>query len=74
MTKVNLATGSNQHPAHTYELREADARLIAAAPKLLSACEDMLRYINAGPIKTRADRRWCDTLLSAVIAEAKGQQ
>ncbi|HZR03870.1 MAG TPA: hypothetical protein VFA81_11925 [Burkholderiales bacterium] len=48
---------------------EANARLIAAAPDLLAACEEFVRKVNAGEARsTRSYRQ-----MKAAIAKARGK-
>lgn len=50
-----------------YNLTEANAHLIAAAPKLLEACEDMIEFLNG--FRSLPLTTW-----KAAIAAAKGEQ
>jgi hypothetical protein len=69
------ATGEDEELA---EMCEANARLIAAAPELLAACEDVLTEIrayqgeseheNGSPVKAMCDQ------LKAAITRATGQE
>ena len=53
------------------EEQEANARLIAAAPRLLMACEYALKRMGCGNIDVYRDAR---EVLSAAIAKAKGEE
>jgi len=69
-------------PNNVLDLREAvaDARLIAAAPDLLAACESALRYIGDDPPADEAPREawgaWSqlEHVLLAAIAKAQGTE
>lgn len=54
-----------------FETRLANAKLMAAAPDLLAACEDMLDYIKTyGPARYPGEYdKW-----QAAIAKAKGKE
>jgi hypothetical protein len=58
--------------------RSADARLIAAAPDMLAACEFVLDVIDAGraiPDSPRLpfDRTRAEQMIRAAVAKARGQ-
>ena len=55
---------------------EANARLIAAAPDLLAACEQLMEYLKLLPLDENNDAAWASNapqLARAAIAKAKGQ-
>jgi len=54
------------------EYLEANANLIAAAPDLLEALEDMVRIFDRGLPSECIGRRTCDNAIK-VIAKAKGE-
>jgi hypothetical protein len=56
-------------PATNHATREADARLIAAAPELLAACEATLAQWHSESI---TEQKSLHTQLRAAIAKAKG--
>ena len=57
----------------SYQEQEANAALIAAAPSMLAVCEDMMRYLEAGPIKTQDDIAHCLDKLNKAINQATGR-
>ena len=54
------------------DIQEANARLIAAAPELLEALEDMVRIFDRSLPSECIGRRTCDNAINA-IAKAKGE-
>lgn len=60
------------------EQREANARLIAAAPDLLAACEESLRKINfrlwLGDMPLPVELEAWKNMLSAALVRAEGKQ
>jgi len=54
------------------EQAEANARLIAAAPDLLEACESMLGFLSADTLDLR-DYEQMESEVKRVIAKAKGE-
>src|SRR5690349_20567172 len=64
-----------EHPSQLTEECRANARLIAAAPDLLSACELALKRIDPNPDAGTALEEWAAEAcyaLSAAIAKATG--
>lgn len=56
-------------------ISDADARLIAAAPDLLEACEEIQRQVGPEGLKLSADRPWQADIIKkvfAAVAKAKG--
>lgn len=52
--------------------REANARLIAAAPELLAACEQALKVVDAHRRASGGDGDITAALIRSAIAKAKG--
>jgi hypothetical protein len=78
---LNIGCGSKGY-AGNYEIMEAlteehaaNAKLIAAAPKLLAALEEVMTWIKNWDPNFTEDREWSSTEASvrAAIAEAKGE-
>ena len=67
------ADGADEEVADAYaDERQANARLIAAAPDLLAACEAALRVCNLSGTGER-DRRAAIAKLEAAVAKARGE-
>jgi len=65
------AESDGRRVATVFDRRAAE--LMIAAPELLSALKNMLRYLEAGPISTKSDRRWCVLEIERALALAEGQ-
>lgn len=81
-TTTDIESAHGEHiatmgAAHDYATWEADARLIAAAPDLLAACEAALAYIPGSEVHSWPPgfelRRKAIDLLRAAIAKAEGR-
>ena len=59
-----------QEAGGTREEREANARLIAAAPDLFRACVEVVRQIDCGG--GAIGIRWCHRQMKDAIAKAEG--
>ena len=77
ITMSNFGTPRQFKTRYGHKTVEGIADLIdqqTHARALLTACRDMLRYVQAGPIETAPDRLRCATLLAAAIAVVEGEQ
>jgi hypothetical protein len=74
----NVLYPSTSYGDPTIRVSDDNARLIAAAPDLLAACEALMGYFKSGndvPVDRATLTCMCDTvvLASAAIKKAKGQ-
>lgn len=72
-TRIYAKDGTAVMDAHDlFEMKEGNARLIAAAPDLLEACEDILKSTKRGS-KLSVHDKWIIQRLEQAIKRAKGE-